>query len=642
MDTSIRTPGSSRLPALSARLAALLAGLLALAYLLVFILLAWLRARYPFELEWVEGGLLDEMIWILQGRRVYGEPGLSLLPFTYNPVYFYLSAGLMKLLGVGFFAPRLISILAVFGTFLLIYRLVSADAGHPMPGLAAVGLYAASFRFSGAWMDLAKTDSLFIFVLLLAFWVSRRSSRLAGFVTSGLLFALAYYTKQLTLYVVLIFGALSMLESRGRRWVQWLAAGSAGLLVFWLLDTSNQGWYSFFSLDILAYHARVPDIWYFWRKVLGAYWPALALAAGYLLAALARLPQVALRPAHIWHNLSLAAALILAAWSIFFKVWVYDNAFMPACLGLALLAGWGIGQIMKRVAANPSGGQNAWVTSGGWLLVILQFGWLYYPPLAQLPSSADRAAAGRFVTRLENLPGEVFIFQHGFFGPLAGKSPYWHSVPVGDVLGGKQPAQGSDTLIKRQFVASIFYQAIAEQHYDWVVLDSPADYWLPYYVQVQELPDEFYPVTGARTRPSLLLARNPLARGGRFPLDAPVYQALLSGAWQEIDGQGRWVGQDGGQLNAALEPASSYRLVVQAAPACSAGQPAAQSLQISWNGERVQSLVFDSCSAQQVTLDLPASLDEDLVNALHLKPVPAPGIGLPARVSIQLIELYLQ
>ena len=53
---------------------------------------------------------------------------------------------------------------AVFA--LLIFRLNRASR---TAGLVAAGLYAASYRFSGAWMDIARADSLFLFLILGAF-----------------------------------------------------------------------------------------------------------------------------------------------------------------------------------------------------------------------------------------------------------------------------------------------------------------------------------------------------------------------------------------------------------------------------------------------------------------------------------------
>ncbi len=98
--------------------------LVAIGYMALFLVLACIRLRFPYELEWIEGAKIDQMRWILSGKPLYGPPDIHFIPFAYTPLFFYLSAGLMKWMGIGFSAPRLISILSTSGCFLLIYLIV--------------------------------------------------------------------------------------------------------------------------------------------------------------------------------------------------------------------------------------------------------------------------------------------------------------------------------------------------------------------------------------------------------------------------------------------------------------------------------------------------------------------------------------
>jgi len=223
------------------RVLSLLVLVLALGNVLQFLPLAGLRLFYPFEIEWMEGASIDEIRWILAGNSLYSAPSISFIPAFYNPFYFFLSAALMKLIGVGFVASRLLSILSTTGCFLVLFLISSEASGHPISGLVAAGIYAATFRFAGAWMDIARTDSLFLFLVLFAFFVGRKYSNRRGMVISALLYVLAYYTKQTALFVILIVAPLSLVAYRGRTWPQWLTAAFVGL-VFWVLDsTSNAG-----------------------------------------------------------------------------------------------------------------------------------------------------------------------------------------------------------------------------------------------------------------------------------------------------------------------------------------------------------------------------------------------------------------
>ncbi len=51
---------------------------------------------------------------------------------------------------------------------------------------------------------------------------------------------------------------------------------------------------------------------------------------------------------HTWHCLGFSLALILTSWSIFFKIWTYNNDLMPACAGIAILAGLGAKEAFQR------------------------------------------------------------------------------------------------------------------------------------------------------------------------------------------------------------------------------------------------------------------------------------------------------
>jgi hypothetical protein len=73
---------------------------------------------------------------------------------TSKTPFFFTWQPLMKGFEEGFLAACLISVLATLGCFCS-FRLIW-DERISLPAVVAVGLYAASYRFSGAWMDIAK------------------------------------------------------------------------------------------------------------------------------------------------------------------------------------------------------------------------------------------------------------------------------------------------------------------------------------------------------------------------------------------------------------------------------------------------------------------------------------------------------
>jgi hypothetical protein len=630
-----------RLPADRAiQIAGSLALSLAAAYILVFVILAILRMTYPFELEWIEGAYLDEAYRVSHGFFPYGPPSIFFIPTSKTPLYFFLSAGLIRLFGDGFFAPRLLSFLATLGCFWLLYAIVrrqsarsdSGDLPGLLPGILAAGIYAASFRFAGAWMDTAKTDSLFLFFILAAFYVGQGAPSLSRQIGSGILFALAYFTKQLTLPVVLALAPVSLFATRGRSWPLWAAAGCTGLAAFWGLDIASGGWFSFYTFDTVASHEWQADYWLFWKLFLPKMGPALLVAIFYGVYVVRRSwPRFAEVEAGALESLGLGGALILASWSVFIKTWTYDNGFMLASLGSALLAGLGVSVILNRKDSLGGGGAGSSSVPAGIKaitlgLILLQFGLLFYNPLGQIPTLADRSKAEAFVHKVAGLPGEVLVFQHGYVNRLAGKTGYLHNAPYGDVVG-SSAAPGTDTAWRREAVLAAFNQALAEQQFDWIILDRPETSWFPYYIYVSSLPDDsagFYPVTGARTGPESLLAKNPVARGGVVPLDQDLYQGMFGEGWSQPQGGDRWAVGERASLRVALER-NRYWLEVQASPACLDGQPEVRGMKVGWNGASLGEAVFQDCTSHIFWFEIKRGRITDEFNELWFDFGEGPG-----------------
>jgi 4-amino-4-deoxy-L-arabinose transferase-like glycosyltransferase len=120
------------------------------AHLAAFLFVAVARLIYPYELEWVEGGLADEVLAILRGQAPYARPSLHPVAFIYPPLYFYASAAVAALIGPGFLPLRLVSLAATLACFGLIYALVRQGGGGRAAGLVAAGLFAATFKIGAA------------------------------------------------------------------------------------------------------------------------------------------------------------------------------------------------------------------------------------------------------------------------------------------------------------------------------------------------------------------------------------------------------------------------------------------------------------------------------------------------------------
>jgi len=506
--------------------------LLSFGYIILLVVLTSIRMLYPYELEWIEGGIIDQIRWIANGNSIYGEPSISFIPAAYNPLYFVICAGLMKVVGGGFIPARCVSIVATIGCFILLFLVVYRISRDYLPGLAAAGIYAASFRFSGAWMDLAKTDSLFIFLILLAFFIGQRFKGYGGIILSGLTFVLAYYTKQVALPIILVTASFSLLASRGRTWMQWAIAFLVGIIVFAWLEISTDGWYSFYTLDNFLRHKRVYDLSIFWVPLLRNMWPVILLSLLYpILSIRTQRFKNLLQDNEFLPHLGFGLALIIASWSVFTKIWTYENGFMPAVAGLAITAGLGYDQLVKKIRRISPTGRSNFFETAGLILLIFQFVFFYYSPIDQLPTQQDREAKANFVQWLTEIEGETFVFHHGYFNYLAGKNSYLHSSFYGDVVGGNDPARTEENAWRYEMAKRTFDNAISQQEFEWIIVgEKIVQQFFPYYIESSKAPVQFYPATGAPGQREVFLRRNSNALGDNLSIPDSVMDGQLSDA----------------------------------------------------------------------------------------------------------------
>ena len=126
------------------------------------------RLFYPYALEWIEGGMLQPVVRILQGLPLYTAPDMEYVPPLYAPLYFYLAAGLAYLTDAGLPALRLVSLLAASLTASLVALSVWRLSRSIPAALLALFCWGAVYRFSGYWYDVGRVDSLWALWLLAA------------------------------------------------------------------------------------------------------------------------------------------------------------------------------------------------------------------------------------------------------------------------------------------------------------------------------------------------------------------------------------------------------------------------------------------------------------------------------------------
>ncbi|MGH2870654.1 MAG: glycosyltransferase family 39 protein, partial [Solirubrobacteraceae bacterium] len=371
----------------------------------VYLWIALHRLGYPYELDWMEGGSVELAARVAAGHSLYAPPSLHFVGWTYTPLYYWLTAGLAKFTGVGFFTLRLVSVVASLVSMVVLARMVTRDGAARTAGLVAAGLFAATFAISGAWFDTGRVDSLFVALTLVTLaWARRARSRRDGLVLGALAF-LAFFTKQTALVAVVPVLALLLVTRRRVALPALATLAVLGLGSTLALDATSNGWYRFYVFGELAGQPWAPHVWVqFWtRDILGPQWPLAVLVGAGALTGLTvttkRRPRPAVLSSSAAYHVVAAAGLIAAALISRVHTGGYANVLMPAYAATALLAGLTCAELhrtRRRIIDALVAG-----------VLLLQFALLAYPIGAQIPTAADRAAGAELLHRLRGLRGPV-------------------------------------------------------------------------------------------------------------------------------------------------------------------------------------------------------------------------------------------
>ncbi|MGO9838038.1 MAG: glycosyltransferase family 39 protein [Polyangiaceae bacterium] len=439
-------------------------GLCAALSVTAFAFTALLRAAYPFELEWMEGGSLDHVRWLLSGHRLYVRPTLDFIPFIYTPVYYYITAALSRCFGPSFLLLRLTSIVATFLTTGLLHRLLRYETGDRFASFMGASFYLATYRLSWYWFDVGRVDSTCILFLTAAVYVTRSGKNIKSAALAGALLSLAFLTKQVAMVAALPLG-LYLLHSSIPRFLSFLVAtlvvaGGGFIWLNWIHD----GWFYYYIITLPAAH----DIE--WRGWLG-FWthdlrrlapmPVLFLIAGW--AARRRSPSSG---AVEWFYGPLAITLVGVSYLARLHAGGSKNVIMPAFMVASLCFGLAI-HVLGELA--PGHGEEAVgdvpakrLQSIGYALGIVQLLALFYLPWRQIPSADDRREGQAFIDLLRRLPGEVYVIDHGYYSSLVGKRTFAQGMALGDVVRGDSGparqelvAQVDDAVAKQRFGAII-------------------------------------------------------------------------------------------------------------------------------------------------------------------------------------------
>lgn len=533
------------------------------AALLVIFLVLWTwaaRIAYPYDLEWMEGGMLAHA-WQLQHHLpIYAAPTPQFTPYVYPPGYSAVVALLGEVFGLSMPLGRAVSILgtlaAAGGVGFFVHRL----GGSPQVSLGSAAVLLGTYPNSGAFYDLVRPDGLFIGLLSWSLACMLVRARWAPIV-SGLLLVAAFLVK----HNAAAFGLPILLGfwwRGGLRPAAWFAASSIApaLAAVGLLQWQTDGWFLRYLLELPRSHPLLwgtiyvdsprewgtaepvalaaicaGGLWYTIERrgplprALVAFAPVLAGMLAGALGTYVRPPPesgtlgvpsavafFALGAAPVAAGLFLTACALegrrpsaaLGWWALFGFLAVGMCAWMRAHAGgflnVHLPMFWAValafGAVCTWAAQRwPSAGMR---TAVG-VVMTLQLVWALarFDRARLVPTPADRAAGDRIVERLRGIDGEVLSPFAAWLPVYAGKSPSLHAQGLWDLE--LSPEMRSLTQPVRAAVRRTEWGAVlaGNQRFPYGILDT--------YEVADQLVDAkapfLMPRTGYRARPERLL-----------------------------------------------------------------------------------------------------------------------------------------
>ncbi len=419
------------------------------------------RIWYPYDLEWMEGGLLAHAHRIGDGEGIYGPPSVDFIPYLYTPLYPGLLATLGKVFGLSYGLGRVISVLSlcgIGGVAISITTRGAAESEAPVRsaalagGLFACGLFAASYPYVEGWYDLVRADTLFLFMvtggLALLYNTAGGEDDWGGqarTAAAAAILGLSFFAKQ-TGVIFVGLGFVILLIANWRRILTYVAvSGLIGLGGAAIFQRTTHGWFWHYAFEVhQAHDFNMDRFWMAHEDILWRYPAATVLIAITLIVIAATGILKRQLPREAWTflmwTLVFAGSIEVGALG-FGTEFAHKNAYMPALLHGAIAAGAAIPALAvcvpRLLEGRPTPIAPMWIGQAVAGAAAIALAWTcidgWWEPKKWIPKAADRRAGAALVADIARVDGEVWVPSHPWYAHLAGKRMYAHQMSLKDV-----------------------------------------------------------------------------------------------------------------------------------------------------------------------------------------------------------------
>lgn len=439
-------------------------------YLLVKCLYVMLsRVSYPYELEWIESAMLQVTMRVVDGLPIYAPPSMEYVPPLYAPLYFYVSALAIKIVGVGLPALRGVSLLASLCTAGLVVCSIWQLTRSRLAVLLGICCWAALYALSGTYYDLARVDSLWACFLtgtvtgLICFFIQKKNIFLVQFL---LCLLLSVFTKQTTLFLLpFFFLALWCMAGFRTVLVSGLVLialiGSALLVMQW----QSGGLFYFYVMEIARSHGfnqGIPANFLLGDMLFGL--PVYLLLCAVFIVCYSK----SLRVICAW--LLLFSGYFLMSMLSRWYTGGWFNVLIPFHQLIVIMAVVGFWWLLQRLQGVQNKGIRYFLLCLCSVLLVLNIARGWVTPSYSLPTMADRACGDALVSAIAASPAEkVCVFRHPYLARLAGKQDCAHEALAVDLLNGGNAQMASELRAETQ-------RKLADGFYPLLLVDSDGQF----------------------------------------------------------------------------------------------------------------------------------------------------------------------
>ena len=380
---------------------------------------------FPFNLDLMEGVLMQHARRAMHGEGIYPLPSPEFVPLAYNPLFYLLAAPFLILFGDTLTTLRMVALMGMAGSAAAIFVTVRSYARSTWWATIAVGLFCTAYAAMDAYFDCAHSDGWLICCALWGTYLIGRTSR--GARIAGVIVLVAgFWFKQ---HGAVFLGAglcyLTWREGARKSLVYWLIAFALGPLLYLIAPVETLG---------PAFHYftwQVPSGWSELR------WHSITRVAQYA------------------KQFYLALAVI-ALWGTFRAIRTRSIQVLDVQLGAAFLTAF-------MASLDPGSTYNGFIPMGAFCIVcgsvelaridqravrflrarlayvgaLLAFATLLYDPRTLWLSASARESYADLQQTIRDLPGPVYAPGIGQFvdGPRLFPAAHW--IALEDMIRGR-------------------------------------------------------------------------------------------------------------------------------------------------------------------------------------------------------------